>query len=61
MSWALVNQAVENAIGHRPVTDLFVLAGHGKLRRENQREDLTPASQISQKSRRSGSDSGAKA
>ena len=37
---SVVNQPVEDAIGHGRITDLFVPAGHGQLRRENQRADL---------------------
>jgi hypothetical protein len=36
----IVNQPVENAIGHRRVADLLVPAGNRQLRRENQRADL---------------------
>src|SRR4051794_27928625 len=36
----VVNQPVENAVGHSRIADLFVPAGYWQLRRENQRADL---------------------
>ena len=39
----IVNQPVQNAIGHCRIADLFVPTGHGQLRHENQRADLITA------------------
>src|SRR5258707_372283 len=39
-SVSVVNQSVEDAIGYGRITDLFMPAGDGQLRRENQRADL---------------------
>jgi hypothetical protein len=39
----VMNQPVENTIGHRWIADLFVPAGHGQLRREDQRAELISA------------------
>src|SRR6185312_6370557 len=36
----VVNQPVEDAVGQRRIADLFMPAGYGQLRSENQRTDL---------------------